>query len=275
MRPSPKSLTRRPINSAAEPHGRTAAGSLDQNDSVATNGPEIGARAAASAPDRTSQANGMKAGRFSRPVSCARSKRRREAWRRDEETGQAYSLKLTDAGLKAIAADERGSQSIPSSVRPENPIPSAFCRCASSSLLATSVYFSPSSRRPSVTVLVTSLPSRTTTTSTDLPREARELRSPLPQLCLGRRRLRARGDSGPDGRRSQGYPAHRQADGRPTHKRPSGRSASRRRGTARGSGARWLVNRAACSWASIREIDSSDRAQNLSAASTRVDDFAA
>ena len=35
MRPSPKSLTRRPINSAAEPHGRTAAGSLDQNDSVA------------------------------------------------------------------------------------------------------------------------------------------------------------------------------------------------------------------------------------------------
>src|SRR5271166_5076011 len=28
-----------------------------------------------------------------------------EAWRRDEETGQAYSLKLTDAGLKAIAAD--------------------------------------------------------------------------------------------------------------------------------------------------------------------------
>ena len=48
-------MTRRPINSAAEPHGRTAAGSLDQNDSVATNGPEIGARATASAPDSTSQ----------------------------------------------------------------------------------------------------------------------------------------------------------------------------------------------------------------------------
>ena len=48
-------MTRRPINSAAEPHGRTAAGSLDQNNSVATNGPEIGARAAASAPDSTSQ----------------------------------------------------------------------------------------------------------------------------------------------------------------------------------------------------------------------------
>ena len=37
-----------------------------------------------------------------------------EIWRRDEETGQAYSLKLTVAGLKAIPADERGSQSIPS-----------------------------------------------------------------------------------------------------------------------------------------------------------------
>ena len=49
-------MTRRPkIYSAAEPHGRTAAGSLDQNDPVATNGPEIGARAAASAPDSTSQ----------------------------------------------------------------------------------------------------------------------------------------------------------------------------------------------------------------------------
>ena len=30
-----------------------------------------------------------------------------EVWRRDLETGQAYSLKLTDAGLKAIAVDER------------------------------------------------------------------------------------------------------------------------------------------------------------------------
>src|SRR5271166_530275 len=44
-----------------------------------------------------------------------------------------------------------------SSVRPENPIPSAFCTAfccyASSSLLATSVCFSPSSRRPSVTGL--------------------------------------------------------------------------------------------------------------------------
>ncbi len=37
-----------------------------------------------------------------------------EAWRRDDETGQAYSLKLTDAGLKAITVDERGAQSMPS-----------------------------------------------------------------------------------------------------------------------------------------------------------------
>jgi len=43
-----------------------------------------------------------------------------EAWRRDEETGQAYSLKLTDAGLKAIAGDERGSQSIPRTAVPQN-----------------------------------------------------------------------------------------------------------------------------------------------------------
>ena len=43
-----------------------------------------------------------------------------EIWRRDEETGQAYSLKLTDAGLKAIAADERGSQSIPSTAGSPN-----------------------------------------------------------------------------------------------------------------------------------------------------------
>jgi len=34
-----------------------------------------------------------------------------EAWRRDDETGQAYSLKLIDAGLKAIAVDERGHPS--------------------------------------------------------------------------------------------------------------------------------------------------------------------
>jgi hypothetical protein len=31
-------------------------------------------------------------------------------WRRDEETGQPYSLKLTAAGLKAIAVDEGDSQ---------------------------------------------------------------------------------------------------------------------------------------------------------------------
>ncbi len=36
-----------------------------------------------------------------------------EAWRRDEETGQAHSLKLTVAGLKAIAIDECRAQSMP------------------------------------------------------------------------------------------------------------------------------------------------------------------
>ena len=33
-----------------------------------------------------------------------------EAWRRDEEAGQEYSLKLTAAGLKAIAVDDGDSQ---------------------------------------------------------------------------------------------------------------------------------------------------------------------
>ena len=51
MRPSPKSLTR----PAAAPHRQTAAASLEQNDPVATNGPEIGSRATGSAPDRTSK----------------------------------------------------------------------------------------------------------------------------------------------------------------------------------------------------------------------------
>jgi len=43
-----------------------------------------------------------------------------EAWRRDDETGQAYSLKLIDAGLKAIAVDERGSQSVPNTAVPQD-----------------------------------------------------------------------------------------------------------------------------------------------------------
>ena len=43
-----------------------------------------------------------------------KAKTGKEAWRPDEETGQAYSLKLTNAGLKAIAADERESQPVPS-----------------------------------------------------------------------------------------------------------------------------------------------------------------
>jgi len=43
-----------------------------------------------------------------------------EVWRRDEETSEAYSLKLTDAGLKAIAVDERGWQSVPSTAASPN-----------------------------------------------------------------------------------------------------------------------------------------------------------
>jgi hypothetical protein len=36
-----------------------------------------------------------------------------EAWRRDKETGQAYSLKLTASGLMAIAVDGGVSRSVP------------------------------------------------------------------------------------------------------------------------------------------------------------------
>jgi hypothetical protein len=43
-----------------------------------------------------------------------------QTWRRDDETGQPYSLKLIDAGLKAIAVDERGSQSVPNTAVPQN-----------------------------------------------------------------------------------------------------------------------------------------------------------
>jgi Protein of unknown function (DUF3489) len=43
-----------------------------------------------------------------------------EVWRRDDETGQAYSLKLIDVGLKAIEGDERGSQSAPNTAVPLN-----------------------------------------------------------------------------------------------------------------------------------------------------------
>ena len=59
MRSSAKSLARRPKdNSAAAPHGRTAAGcgGLDQNDPGAPpNGPETRPSTAAKAPDRTGQ----------------------------------------------------------------------------------------------------------------------------------------------------------------------------------------------------------------------------
>ena len=72
-----------------------------------------------------------------------------EAWRRDEETGQAYSLKLTDAGLKAIAADERGSQSIPSTAVPQNTNEdSSKATTAANMAAARSATAAPTSRRP-------------------------------------------------------------------------------------------------------------------------------
>jgi Protein of unknown function (DUF3489) len=44
----------------------------------------------------------------------------KEIWRRDEKIGQAYSLKLTAAGLGAIAADKRVSRSVPGPAVPKN-----------------------------------------------------------------------------------------------------------------------------------------------------------
>ena len=170
-------MTRRPINSAVEPHGRTAAGSLDHNDSVATNrpahggaskvtqrrlmtltaefetggtiapppGPKIkpGSRLVREWHGRThtvyvtdvgydtqlvllsaaSQRDdhclvppaGPKRGQAQRAAAKLleagllkeiRAKAGAPIWRRDDETGQTYALKLTAAGAKAIAVDE-------------------------------------------------------------------------------------------------------------------------------------------------------------------------
>ena len=72
-----------------------------------------------------------------------------EIWRRDEETGQAYSLKLTDAGLKAIAADERGSQSIPSTaVSPNTNDNSSKAKTAANMAAARSATAAPTATAP-------------------------------------------------------------------------------------------------------------------------------
>ncbi len=43
-------------------------------------------------------------------------------WRRDDETGQIYALKLTAAGTKAIAVDETGPSEGEAERRPDHPI---------------------------------------------------------------------------------------------------------------------------------------------------------
>jgi uncharacterized protein DUF3489 len=82
-------------------------------------------------------------------VSEIKAKTGMEAWRRDKETGQAYSLKLTDAGLKAIAADERGSQSIPSTgVAPNTNDDSSKAKTAANMAAARSATAAPTATAP-------------------------------------------------------------------------------------------------------------------------------
>ena len=72
-----------------------------------------------------------------------------EAWRRDEETGEAYSLKLTDAGRKAIAVDERDSQSIPSmGVAPNTNDDSSKAKTAANRAAARSATAAPTATAP-------------------------------------------------------------------------------------------------------------------------------
>ena len=189
-------MTRRPINSAVEPHGRTAAGSLDHNNSVATNrpahggaskvtqrrlmtltaefetggtiapppGPKIkpGSRLVREWHGRThtvyvtdvgydtqlvllSAASrrddhclvppaGAKRGRAQRAVAKLleagllkeiRAKAGAPIWRRDDETGQTYALKLTTAGAKAIAVDDATASESMGERRADHPIVSA------------------------------------------------------------------------------------------------------------------------------------------------------
>jgi hypothetical protein len=49
-----------------------------------------------------------------------------ETWRRDKKIGQAYSLKLTAAGLKAIAAEERVAKPAPDANVPQNANDGSF-----------------------------------------------------------------------------------------------------------------------------------------------------
>ena len=82
-------------------------------------------------------------------VSEIKAKSGMEIWRRDEETGQAYSLKLTVAGLKAIPADERGSQSIPSTaVSPNTNEDSSKAKTAANMAAARSATAAPTATAP-------------------------------------------------------------------------------------------------------------------------------
>jgi len=71
-----------------------------------------------------------------------------EAWRRDDETGQAYSLKLTDAGLKAIAGDVRGWQSMPSTGLPNTSDGASEAKTAANVTAARSATAAPTSPAP-------------------------------------------------------------------------------------------------------------------------------
>ena len=51
-----------------------------------------------------------------------RAKAGAPVWRRDDDTGQTYALKLTAAGAKAIAVDETGSFEGEAERRPDQPI---------------------------------------------------------------------------------------------------------------------------------------------------------
>ena len=55
-------------------------------------------------------------------VKGIRAKAGAPIWRRDDDTGQTYALKLTAAGAKAIAVDETGSFEGEAERRPDHPI---------------------------------------------------------------------------------------------------------------------------------------------------------
>ncbi len=69
-------------------------------------------------------------------------------WRRDEEAGQAYSLKLTAAGLKAIAADEGDSRPSASMGASPNASEDSSKSKKAANMAATSATAAPTSSAP-------------------------------------------------------------------------------------------------------------------------------